>query len=434
MTASDRRLDVIQIYEDEQGPHLIVRVQIGESERTIRWGVDTFTYGQLQICLQRHASALQADVIGAPTLRLTFDCGWSQHSHAFVCRATVVSDNGAVDDLFLCSELFSANLNWLESISSIDQLGEDAQTRSPAEKMHGRRDGRRWPVFGGGVATIAVCGVLALTLRHWVPLWTQFTSGTAMPLRPGTSRSLSGHAPTHNTKTPPASAARPPLASVSNNIGSVSSSAKPDVDTSNETTTGKLQPDRAKVIWGVPDGEVALTFDDGPSPYTAQFVKVLQKYGVHATFFFVGNRIHLWPQSVLDVAQAGDEIGDHSWSHPVLPHLSKISQSMQILKTRETIQKLIGKPVTLFRPPYGDHSHVTDQIVFGAGMSLAMWNRDPRDWAAKSPQQIIHNVFAVNPSGGVYDMHENKNTLAALPTIISMLEARHLQLVMLPEK
>jgi peptidoglycan/xylan/chitin deacetylase (PgdA/CDA1 family) len=59
-------------------------------------------------------------------------------------------------------------------------------------------------------------------------------------------------------------------------------------------------------ILSVPRGDVALTIDDGPSPYTEQIIQVLNRYHVHANFFFIGNRVPLWPNEVGDVYAFGD--------------------------------------------------------------------------------------------------------------------------------
>src|SRR2546426_5372340 len=66
---------------------------------------------------------------------------------------------------------------------------------------------------------------------------------------------------------------------------------------------------------------VALTFDDGPSPYTLRLVRVLREEHARATFFVVGSRVALWPNSVRAAARVG-VLGNHTWSHPHLRGLA----------------------------------------------------------------------------------------------------------------
>lgn len=186
-------------------------------------------------------------------------------------------------------------------------------------------------------------------------------------------------------------------------------------------------------IWSVPKGDVAITIDDGPSPYTEQIIQVLNRYHVHATFFFIGDRVPSWPNAVRDAIASGDVVGNHSESHPLLTDLPLSEQQAQIEQAQEELKQYGASP-TLFRPPYGAFNDFTEQVLAKDHLTLALWNRDPRDWADNSPRQVIDSVINGEPSGGVFDLHDKLVTLEALPTIIETLQKRGLHFVVLGQK
>lgn len=181
----------------------------------------------------------------------------------------------------------------------------------------------------------------------------------------------------------------------------------------------------------VPVGDVALTIDDGPTEYTQQIVNILAKYHVKATFFFVGNRIQMYPGAVAAAVSQGDAIGDHSVNHGNLTKMTLEAQTWEIVNAAHQIQTRDALPITLFRPPYEAYDDDTEVALAKNHMALALWNRDPRDWAAKTPEDIIHNVLSANPSGAVFDLHDTRMTMLALPGMIAGLQKQHLQLVVL---
>jgi peptidoglycan/xylan/chitin deacetylase (PgdA/CDA1 family) len=217
-----------------------------------------------------------------------------------------------------------------------------------------------------------------------------------------TSTVFNGHAPTQ-TEVPPESHTKYP-----------------------QHATERLVPE----IWSVPKGDVALTIDDGPTQYTEQIIQVLNRYHVHASFFFIGNRVPMWPNAVRDAIASGDVVGNHSETHPLLTDLPLWAQQDQIDEAQKVLEQYGATPA-LFRPPYGAFNDFTEQVLAKDHLMLALWNRDPRDWADRNPQQLIDSIVNGNPSGGVFDLHDKRVTLEALPTIIQTLRARGLHFVVL---
>jgi peptidoglycan/xylan/chitin deacetylase (PgdA/CDA1 family) len=186
--------------------------------------------------------------------------------------------------------------------------------------------------------------------------------------------------------------------------------------------------------------EVALTFDDGPSLYyTPQVLSILRQYGVHATFFTIGENVRLYPELVQQEYNAGHIIGNHSWDHPDLTQRSGASVTSELSRTCDVIQQTIGIRPTLFRPPYGA---INAQVGFQAsqlGLTSIVWSVDTRDWDQPHSTEsiIINNVLNEVGNGGIILMHDaggnRSRTIAALPKIITALWQRGYRLVTIPQ-
>jgi peptidoglycan/xylan/chitin deacetylase (PgdA/CDA1 family) len=173
---------------------------------------------------------------------------------------------------------------------------------------------------------------------------------------------------------------------------------------------------------------LALTFDDGPNPYTTpRVLSILEKEKVHASFFIVGSRV-AGSQALLRRMYAdGDEIGDHSWTHPDFTTLTSKQIKQQISLTQKTIQDAGVPAPTLFRPPYGA---VDQKVIANVPLTIMFWNEDPRDWAASSPAPVEKAVEASARPGGVIDMHDiYQVTAQSLDPIIKKLKKEHYQFV-----
>ncbi|MEO2207995.1 polysaccharide deacetylase family protein [Paenibacillus pabuli] len=199
-----------------------------------------------------------------------------------------------------------------------------------------------------------------------------------------------------------------------------------------KTTQASLEVidiDKEESFFGLPKGYVALTFDDGPSTLTKQFVDILTEQKVAATFLFVGQKVERNRDAVIYASEHGMAIGNHSWDHSLLPKATPQDQSESLSKTNSVIESLTHNTVTLFRPPYGAINNELVSEVKKMNMKTLLWNRDPEDWNAKKPEDIIRYFHQVEAAGGVYVLHENKNTLKALPAILKHLKEQNLEFV-----
>lgn len=173
---------------------------------------------------------------------------------------------------------------------------------------------------------------------------------------------------------------------------------------------------------------LALTFDDGPDPQTTpQIMRELSAAGATATFFVVGNRAARYPDILQQMYQGGFEIGNHSWNHANLTALNPEQIRQEVAETQGAILAAGVPAPTLFRPPYGAVNNVVRANV---SLTLALWNNDPEDWRAQTPQEVVASVLKQAAPGRVVDLHDiDQTTVAALPQLTQELYARHYHLV-----
>lgn len=176
---------------------------------------------------------------------------------------------------------------------------------------------------------------------------------------------------------------------------------------------------------------IALTFDDGPSKYTADILDALEEYGGHATFFVVGNRVSSFSNTVKRAYEMGCEIGNHSWNHPALSSISVSAMKSQLSRTDDAIEEVIGVKPTLLRPPYGA---VDSDVKRYAGKPLIHWSIDTRDWATQSSSRTISSVLNNVQDGSIILMHDIYSaTRNAAVSLIPTLVERGYQLVTVSE-
>ena len=173
---------------------------------------------------------------------------------------------------------------------------------------------------------------------------------------------------------------------------------------------------------------VYITFDDGPSVYTPQVLKVLAQYGVHATFFEVGQNVASHPALTSQVYRRGNSVQNHTWSHPDLRKLSASQFAYQVSATDRQIRAHTGYRPCCLRPPYGAVNGTVRARAAGLGKKLALWTVDPRDWSRPGAAAIRTRVLGQVRPGSVVLLHDGggdrSQTVAALGGILKTLKAR----------
>jgi glycosyltransferase involved in cell wall biosynthesis/peptidoglycan/xylan/chitin deacetylase (PgdA/CDA1 family) len=191
-----------------------------------------------------------------------------------------------------------------------------------------------------------------------------------------------------------------------------------------------LVPRRLFLVRGPADGgRVSLTFDDGPHPvYTPRLLDLLKRRGVTVTFFLVGRMAEQHPDLVRRMAAEGHAVGNHSFLHPNLAELSLREALGNTLRTQEVLARILGTPPTLYRPPRGKVSALKLLSLWKAGLTVTLWNVDPRDYSCQSAEGM-RTWFREHPlrGGDIVLLHDRvPHALDVLPELIETTQARGL--------
>ncbi len=167
---------------------------------------------------------------------------------------------------------------------------------------------------------------------------------------------------------------------------------------------------------------IALTFDDGPYPiYTPMLLDELERLHVRATFFLIGRDAALWPQLARRIAADGNEIGDHTQTHPDLDHETSAQVRRELVDGRNTLLRITGdrSAAALFRPPHGRYTAATLRVAQELGMKTIFWSDDPGDWRELSAREIEAHIAAHATEPEILLLHSGKRTtVKALEKIV----------------
>ena len=157
---------------------------------------------------------------------------------------------------------------------------------------------------------------------------------------------------------------------------------------------------------------VALTFDDGPGPYTERLLDELKKRGVRATFFVLGTRVDSYPDLIKRMAAEGHVVGNHSNGHKNLTKLTAegIRTEMELCATK--IEKLLGHKPEVMRCPGGNYNSAVLNYAKEAGIPVIQWGVDTRDWESRNVNAILNVTFSSRgvKNGSVVLMHDIYDT------------------------
>ena len=178
---------------------------------------------------------------------------------------------------------------------------------------------------------------------------------------------------------------------------------------------------------------VALTFDDGPGPYTPKVLDELKKYGFRGTFFVNGKNFGQWSDTLRRTSREAS-VGDHTWSHPYLPKLPTSGQVSEVSRSARASSAITDRRVQLFRPPYGSSTTGLNAWLKQQGILNVLWSTDSRDALGADRQEILRLSKAGTKPGAIILLHENRGqTYWAVNRLLPWLKKKGYTAVTVPE-
>ncbi|MEO6886850.1 MAG: polysaccharide deacetylase family protein [Jatrophihabitantaceae bacterium] len=180
-----------------------------------------------------------------------------------------------------------------------------------------------------------------------------------------------------------------------------------------------------------------LTIDDGPSPqWTPQFLALLRKYKIKATFSLIGRQVAQYPSLVRAIVKDGHSLANHTWDHDEkLAIRPAATIHSEIARTQDAIIAASGYRPHLYRAPGGGWGPPIFAEIAAQQMTPLGWNIDPRDWARPGIPAITAAMLKAGP-GDIILCHDGggdrSQTYSALTTVISTLQSRGLHFITLP--
>lgn len=180
---------------------------------------------------------------------------------------------------------------------------------------------------------------------------------------------------------------------------------------------------------------VALTFDDGPSPFDGRLLQILKDNDAKATFFEIGNKVAANPAGAKQVADAGMEIGSHTWEHPNMATIPPEHIAAQFSRANDAITAATGRTPTLYRPAGGLSTDAVRQTAAKFGLAEILWDVIPFDWANDSNTAATrYMLMTYTKPGSVVLFHDTySSTVDLVYQFIPVLKANGYRMVTVSE-
>ena len=177
---------------------------------------------------------------------------------------------------------------------------------------------------------------------------------------------------------------------------------------------------------------VAITFDDGPNNiYTLEVLKLLKRYKAKASFFCIGKNIEMYPKILKEIVNQGHIIGNHTYSHSYLMgFFSKENVINEINCTNKLVEKILGKKMKLFRPPFGITNPSIAKAINEEKKQVIGWNIRSLDTIINDEKKILNRIKNKISPGSIILLHDtSKKSVNVLKQLLIFLYKNNYQSV-----
>ena len=174
-------------------------------------------------------------------------------------------------------------------------------------------------------------------------------------------------------------------------------------------------------------GEIALTIDDGPDPVvTPQVLALLDRHGVRATFFCIGEQAERYPELCREIVRRGHAVENHSQRHR--HHFSLLGPAgylREIAAAQQTLSRITGVTPLFFRAPAGLRNPFLAPVLARLGLQLASWSARGFDTRSGNTKRVLQRLLRRLRPGAILLLHDGNaaQTPDNIPVIVAVLPA-----------
>lgn len=154
---------------------------------------------------------------------------------------------------------------------------------------------------------------------------------------------------------------------------------------------------------------VALTFDDGPGPWTEPILDVLSEAGARASFFVIGDAVPGNESILRRIRAEGHELGNHTMTHPRLDTVSRRTINREIRQANDAVRRVVGAAPTVFRPPGFHYNVAVLEVARAAGFGrVVLASATTDDYLRETAEEIVEAIVPRVAPGGIIDLHDGR--------------------------
>lgn len=180
---------------------------------------------------------------------------------------------------------------------------------------------------------------------------------------------------------------------------------------------------------------IALTFDDGPTPYTPKVLALLKKYNMQATFFCIGRQLEEHPEIAVSIMENGHQIGNHSYSHSKQIGFFGLKEMLEeITHTDQIIKEVCNITTTIYRPPFGVTNPTIARATKQLDKDVIGWSIRSLDTVIKEESSILKRIIPRLKPGAIVLLHDtSESTVHLLEQLLIYMERKKLKSVTVDE-